>query len=65
MNDYLTYIQNCSLSVSDPISDPSMPTFSSQETLASQGLIMETVSTLENFKLSLDDSKRKDQILKD
>ena len=65
MNDYLTYVQKCSLSVSDPTSDPSLPTFFSPETLASQGLLMESISTLETFKLSLDDSRRKDQILRD
>ena len=55
MNDYLTYIQNCSLSVADPTSDPSLPTLSSPETLASQGLLMETIQTLETFKRSFDD----------
>ena len=65
MNDYLTYVQNCSLSVSDPTSDPSLPPLSSPETLASQGLLMETISTLETFKRSFDDSRRKDQILRD
>jgi len=65
MNEYLSYVKKSSLSVSETASDSAMPMLSSPETLAKKGLLMESISTLKNLQLSLTDSRRKDQIIRD
>jgi hypothetical protein len=49
MNEYMSYVKKSSLSVSETASDSAMPMLSSPETLAKQGLLMESISTLKNL----------------
>ena len=65
MNEFLTYVKNSSLSVSDPSTDSSLPMLGSPETLANRGLLMDSIQTLRSFKSSLEDQRRKDQLLRD